>query len=195
LRAQGSLRRRMPRAAELRVVRGVHNIASQLTNRVNFHRRDSWRGMFPSLAPGPGRLSCPREPSGPFHSSPILRRCFRHDHSVILGRRRPDFPLTTMPSPKSRGFPVQLNLKPHIRDASINRHAVVQPSVSMQDPTMIEAGARAFASRGCASCHDGPESRGRNSPGVCALTLQISRMRSKTSRPRRSFRSSAMAPT
>ena len=44
----------------------------------------------------------------------------------------------------------------HIRDASIKRHAVDQPPVSMEDPTTIQTGARAFAWRGCASCHGGP---------------------------------------
>jgi mono/diheme cytochrome c family protein len=44
----------------------------------------------------------------------------------------------------------------HIRNASINRHAVDQPPVSMEDPTTIQIGARAFASHACASCHGGP---------------------------------------
>jgi mono/diheme cytochrome c family protein len=44
----------------------------------------------------------------------------------------------------------------HVRDASINRHAVDQPPISMEDPATIQAGARAFASRGCTNCHGGP---------------------------------------
>jgi hypothetical protein len=44
----------------------------------------------------------------------------------------------------------------HVRDASIKRHAVDQPPVSMDDPVTIQTGARAFASRGCPSCHGGP---------------------------------------
>ena len=44
----------------------------------------------------------------------------------------------------------------YIRDASINRRAVDQPPVSMEDPATIQVGARAFASRGCPSCHGGP---------------------------------------
>lgn len=44
----------------------------------------------------------------------------------------------------------------HVRDASINRHAVDQPPLSMEEPATIQAGARAFASRGCASCHGAP---------------------------------------
>src|SRR6266446_5074064 len=43
-----------------------------------------------------------------------------------------------------------------VRDASINRHAVDQPPLSMEDPATIQAGARAFASRGCTRCHGGP---------------------------------------
>jgi mono/diheme cytochrome c family protein len=44
----------------------------------------------------------------------------------------------------------------HIREASISRHAVDQPPISMEDAATIRIGARAFASRGCASCHGGP---------------------------------------
>ena len=44
----------------------------------------------------------------------------------------------------------------YVRDASINRHAVDQPPLSMEEPATIQAGARAFASRGCTSCHGGP---------------------------------------
>jgi mono/diheme cytochrome c family protein len=44
----------------------------------------------------------------------------------------------------------------HVRVASINRHAVDQPPISMDDATAIQAGARAYASRGCVSCHGGP---------------------------------------
>jgi len=43
-----------------------------------------------------------------------------------------------------------------IRAASINRHAVDQPPMSMEDPAIVQAGARAFASRGCANCHGAP---------------------------------------
>ena len=44
----------------------------------------------------------------------------------------------------------------HVRDASINRHAVDKPPMSMDDPATIQTGAHAFASRGCVSCHGGP---------------------------------------
>jgi len=44
----------------------------------------------------------------------------------------------------------------YVRGASISRHAVDQPPLSMEDPATIQAGARAFASRGCANCHGGP---------------------------------------
>ena len=80
------------------------------------------------------------------------------------------FTLTRMP-PKSRGFPVQLNLRPHICDSSINRHAVVQPPVSMQDPTMIEAGAHAFT--WLRELSRWPGVTCAKSSQVCALTLQL----------------------
>lgn len=44
----------------------------------------------------------------------------------------------------------------HVRDASISRHAVDRPPVSMEEPATIQAGARAYAARGCANCHGGP---------------------------------------
>jgi mono/diheme cytochrome c family protein len=44
----------------------------------------------------------------------------------------------------------------HVREASINRHAVDKPPVAMDDPTVIQAGARAYAARGCTTCHGGP---------------------------------------
>jgi mono/diheme cytochrome c family protein len=43
-----------------------------------------------------------------------------------------------------------------VREASIDRHAVDRPPVSMDDPATIQAGGRAFALRGCATCHGGP---------------------------------------
>jgi mono/diheme cytochrome c family protein len=43
-----------------------------------------------------------------------------------------------------------------VREASISRHAVDNPPASLQDPATIKAGARAFASRGCTTCHGGP---------------------------------------
>jgi mono/diheme cytochrome c family protein len=43
-----------------------------------------------------------------------------------------------------------------VREASINRHAIEKPTISMEDPETIQNGARAFASRGCATCHGGP---------------------------------------
>ena len=44
----------------------------------------------------------------------------------------------------------------HVREASISRHAVDKPVISMEDPETIQTGARAFASRGCATCHGAP---------------------------------------
>ena len=44
----------------------------------------------------------------------------------------------------------------HVRNASIDRHAVETPTVSLTDTAVITAGAKAFAQRGCVSCHGGP---------------------------------------
>jgi len=44
----------------------------------------------------------------------------------------------------------------NVRNASISRHATDTPPVAMDDPATIQAGARAFASRGCTTCHGGP---------------------------------------
>jgi mono/diheme cytochrome c family protein len=43
-----------------------------------------------------------------------------------------------------------------VRDASIGRHATDHPPMSLDDPAVIQAGARAFDQRGCAQCHGGP---------------------------------------
>lgn len=43
-----------------------------------------------------------------------------------------------------------------VRDASISRHATDQPPMSLDDPAVIQAGARDFDQRGCANCHGGP---------------------------------------
>jgi mono/diheme cytochrome c family protein len=43
-----------------------------------------------------------------------------------------------------------------VREASIRNHATDTPPASMEDPATIQAGARAFAARGCANCHGGP---------------------------------------
>jgi mono/diheme cytochrome c family protein len=44
----------------------------------------------------------------------------------------------------------------HIRLASISRHATGVPPMSVDDPAVVQAGARAFAARGCVNCHGGP---------------------------------------
>lgn len=44
----------------------------------------------------------------------------------------------------------------HIREAAIDRHAVDQPPFPLNDPLVIQAGAQAFAARGCANCHGAP---------------------------------------
>src|SRR5439155_24024545 len=43
-----------------------------------------------------------------------------------------------------------------IRLASIRRHATEMPSGSLEDPSMVQAGARAFSERGCLNCHGAP---------------------------------------
>jgi len=43
-----------------------------------------------------------------------------------------------------------------IRVASVTRHAGVTPAVNLDDPAIVQAGARAFAARGCVSCHGAP---------------------------------------
>ena len=43
-----------------------------------------------------------------------------------------------------------------VRQASISRHASEPPPASLDDPAMVQAGARAFATRGCGSCHGAP---------------------------------------
>jgi len=44
----------------------------------------------------------------------------------------------------------------HVRGASIGRHATQTPPASLDDPANVQAGARAFAARGCANCHGAP---------------------------------------
>lgn len=43
-----------------------------------------------------------------------------------------------------------------IRMASIARHAETAPSADLDNAQLIQAGARAFATRGCVTCHGGP---------------------------------------
>jgi len=46
---------------------------------------------------------------------------------------------------------------PKVREASIDRHSAgLKPPVSLDDPGVIQNGARAFAKRGCINCHGGP---------------------------------------
>jgi cytochrome c553 len=44
----------------------------------------------------------------------------------------------------------------YVRDASINRNATDTPPPGLDDPAKIQAGARAYASRGCTFCHGIP---------------------------------------
>jgi len=43
-----------------------------------------------------------------------------------------------------------------VRTASIDRHGRDTSSVKLDDPAIVQAGARAFAARGCFNCHGGP---------------------------------------
>jgi mono/diheme cytochrome c family protein len=43
----------------------------------------------------------------------------------------------------------------HVREASIERHAKDAPTESLEG-AIVQAGARAFANRGCANCHGAP---------------------------------------
>jgi mono/diheme cytochrome c family protein len=43
-----------------------------------------------------------------------------------------------------------------VRTASINRHADDQPPASVNDAASVQAGAKAYATHGCTSCHGGP---------------------------------------
>jgi mono/diheme cytochrome c family protein len=44
----------------------------------------------------------------------------------------------------------------YVREASINRHAADNSPISLDDPAVVQAGARAFTARGCPTCHGGP---------------------------------------
>jgi mono/diheme cytochrome c family protein len=57
----------------------------------------------------------------------------------------------TQPDPAPVAWALQ-----HVREASINRRAKETPPVSLEDPAIVQAGARAFATRGCVNCHGGP---------------------------------------
>jgi mono/diheme cytochrome c family protein len=46
---------------------------------------------------------------------------------------------------------------PKVREASIDRNSAgLKPPMSLDDAAIIQAGARAFAQRGCTNCHGGP---------------------------------------
>src|SRR6202163_1905320 len=44
----------------------------------------------------------------------------------------------------------------NVRAASIARHATVMPTGSLDDPALVQAGAKSFSQRGCVHCHGGP---------------------------------------
>src|SRR5262249_57026107 len=55
----------------------------------------------------------------------------------------------------------------HIRQASIARHATEAPPMSLDDPAVVQAGARAFFQRGCVNRHGAPGAKlGEISQGV-----------------------------
>ncbi len=43
-----------------------------------------------------------------------------------------------------------------IRKASIGHYATETPPIALDDPAVVQAGARAFAERGCVTCHGAP---------------------------------------
>ncbi len=43
-----------------------------------------------------------------------------------------------------------------VRQASIARHAIDKPPIALDDVATVTAGARAFAARGCVTCHGAP---------------------------------------
>ncbi len=44
----------------------------------------------------------------------------------------------------------------NVRDASIARHATDKPPMSLDDPKLVQAGAKSFSDRGCWNCHGAP---------------------------------------
>jgi mono/diheme cytochrome c family protein len=44
----------------------------------------------------------------------------------------------------------------HVRAASVARQATDTPSASLNDPALVQAGAKSFSQRGCVHCHGGP---------------------------------------
>jgi mono/diheme cytochrome c family protein len=47
-------------------------------------------------------------------------------------------------------------LLPLVRTASVKRHAIDKPPMSLDDPEVVKAGARAFEQQGCWNCHGAP---------------------------------------
>src|SRR5262245_24174521 len=45
---------------------------------------------------------------------------------------------------------------PYVRNKSIEHHASGTPPLKLDDPAVIQNGARAFAKAGCANCHGAP---------------------------------------
>ncbi len=52
--------------------------------------------------------------------------------------------------------PIVASALVRVRTASISHHAAEAPPMPLDDPAVVQAGARAFAARGCVNCHGGP---------------------------------------
>ena len=44
----------------------------------------------------------------------------------------------------------------YVRKVSIVRHAIDRPPATLDDPAIVQAGARAYTENGCTNCHGGP---------------------------------------
>ena len=75
----------------------------------------------------------------------------------------------------------------NVRDASIDRHAKDSPTSRWRTPPIVQAGARAFATRGCVNCHGGPAPPGPNFPKACIPIRPISRISPASSPPSQMF--------
>ena len=63
----------------------------------------------------------------------------------------------------------------YVRQASIDRHALDTPPIVLDDPAVVQAGARAFSARGCVNCPGGQGQIGRNFPRACIRVRPTSR--------------------
>jgi mono/diheme cytochrome c family protein len=62
-----------------------------------------------------------------------------------------------------------------VRTASIDRHAQDQSPASINEAASVQAGAKAFATQGCPTCHGGPGvTWAKFSEGLSAISLRRS---------------------